>query len=322
MKTMFNKLLTKIKNGWVRVMYMKNKEGMWSWKLYRPLYFYYLLRNYWPLWLNVFNGSARRRYKKDLPRLDSIQQRIVKEFKTNGIAFTSLDELFPGENLLDKLRDYSNELVEGTRRRVDKPFLVTFWERHPEIDLANPYLAFALNKKIVDIANGYMGMFSKFFMYSLNLTTPMPASARAIGSQNWHRDPEDKKLCKVFIYLNDVDETAGPFIYIKESNFGGRLGNLFPAKVTKGYSMKNPENENLLPKKNIKISTGRAGTVIFCDTAGIHKGGYATGKERLMFTAGFCSQASLWPPKYFVPDGGIRGLDRLDPAVKFALTKW
>jgi len=34
--------------------------------------------------------------------------------------------------------------------------------------------------------------------------------------------------------------------------------------------------------------------MIFCDTIGLHKGGYATQKERVLFTGGYCSSASAW----------------------------
>ena len=51
----------------------------------------------------------------------------------------------------------------------------------------------------------------------------------------------------------------------------------------------------VIPPEAIKTFTGKAGTMIFCDTSGLHQGGYATGKERIMSTFGYYSHASLWP---------------------------
>ena len=39
-----------------------------------------------------------------------------------------------------------------------------------------------------------------------------------------------------------------------------------------------------VPKNDIRVCTGRAGTVVFCDTTTLHRGGYATKSERTMFT--------------------------------------
>ena len=66
---------------------------------------------------------------------------------------------------------------------------------------------------------------------------------------------------------------------------------------------------------------GKAGTMIFCDTAGIHRGGYATKNERIMFTAGYRTPASPWPVRYKLTDVAKKEIAelRLSEPVRYAL---
>ena len=45
--------------------------------------------------------------------------------------------------------------------------------------------------------------------------------------------------------------------------------------------------------ERIETFTGQRGTLIFCNTSGFHRGGYATGKPRVLATWTYSSPASL-----------------------------
>ncbi len=160
-------------------------------------------------------------------------------------------------------------------------------------DMKNPFVELTLSPTILDVANSYMNMYTKLKYYDLALTIPVPAGSQAVQSQRWHRDPEEKKIVKVFIYLNDVDSTAGPFFHVNGSNYEGKYGRLFPQKPPEGFYPPEGAVEKAIAKEDIREMTGRAGTLMFCDTSGIHRGGYATAKERLMYTAFFASPSSI-----------------------------
>jgi hypothetical protein len=166
-----------------------------------------------------------------------------------------------------------------------------------------------------------MDMYSKFFMQSLILVAPV-GEAAPISSQRWHRDPEDKKICKVFIYLNDVDEEAGPFIYAKKTHADGKWGGLFPQKPPQGrIDINESVLKRVLPEENFQAVTGRVGSVVFADPAGIHRGGHARSKQRLMSTSGFCSAASLWLPKFKYP--ATEDVEKIpESSVRYALQPW
>jgi ectoine hydroxylase-related dioxygenase (phytanoyl-CoA dioxygenase family) len=175
-----------------------------------------------------------------------------------------------------------------------------------------------MNQCILDIVNSYMQMYTKLNYYYLTQTIPV-CNTRATYSQCWHRDPEEPRMCKMFIYLSDVDETAGPFIYIPYTVRGQKWSHLFPQKPPSG-NYPPEESVKKLPQHETRLTiTGTAGIVIFCDTTGLHRGGYATVKDRVMFTAFYTSPRWSEPQRYKRSDTSGRYLKDLSPQARYAL---
>src|SRR3989344_3672043 len=260
--------------------------------------FFYFVRNSWPVWFFILNREGRRKYKKAPPSLGAVEKRIVADLKTYGIATSSLEELFPGKNLFPELLEYAIPLKEEARVKSKKVFLKNLFDLRPLLDFSNPYVKFALNEKVLNIISSYLKLYPKFRGYTLNVTTPMETGSVPIDSQRWHRDPEDKIVVKMFLYLTDVDRGSGPFIYIRGSHHLGKYRKLFPTAPPAGSYPLAEEVAKIIPKPDIKINTGRAGTIIFCETSGLHKGGFATQKERLMSTSIYASSAATSPKVY------------------------
>jgi hypothetical protein len=282
-------------------------------------YPYYLIRNVWPVWYFILNSESKKYYMQNFPNLNGLQKKIVSEFKENGIVITHIDELFPGKNLLPELQSFVNKNRNNGEIRSGKPFLMSLLPLPPVLDLSNPFIKLALTSEVINIVNSYMGLCVKLFDFSLDITLPVGKDASPFRSQNWHRDPGDKKMCKFFLYLNDVEEESGPFVYVPKSQYGGKWRRIFPQRPPRGYYPPPDEVEKMIPKSDIKVCTGKAGTIIFADTTG-----YATLKERHMFTAGFDSLASLRPIGYKLPvsyDIFLKNIENLDPAVHYSLTK-
>lgn len=167
-----------------------------------------------------------------------------------------------------------------------------------KLDAENPFIRFSLSKKIHNIAGDYLKLKPLFNSFYLMSTIVVPGGSEEYLSQRWHRDPEDKKLVKVFLYLNDVDEGTGPFTYIKGSQYGGKWRNVFPQRPPAGSYPPAGEVEKIIPQSDVKICTALAGTIIFCDTSGLHKGGFSTERSRLMSMSCFVSEASKYPKNY------------------------
>jgi ectoine hydroxylase-related dioxygenase (phytanoyl-CoA dioxygenase family) len=148
---------------------------------------------------------------------------------------------------------------------------------------------------MLDVVNTYLGLWSKLSYVDQWYTIPTQADAGRVASQRWHRDYNGRYLVKVFVYMTDVDEGSGPFEYVPQSHArGGRYAQVFPWEVF-GEDLY-PRAEELrrrVPPEAARTLTAPAGTVIFCDTTGFHRGGFATRSPRVMGVLNYVSQASL-----------------------------
>ena len=154
------------------------------------------------------------------------------------------------------------------------------------------------------------------------LTRITPPGTEAAHSQRWHRDPEDKKILKMFVYLSDVDEGAGPLNYVSKSNHGGKWRKVFPQNPPAGSYPPQGAVDKIIPREDIKIGLGKSGTIVFGDTSGLHKGGYATEKERLQLWVGYVSFASFSKPKFIYPENFEEKIKTLNQISQYVLKKW
>src|SRR3989344_904416 len=229
-----------------------------------------------PFFMNLKNRRAKKAYALQKHELSDVQQKILSDLERDGLAFVHLDELFPGENVLPTLQTFvEKEFINASVGR-NKKFLTFLWNNFPVFSLSNPIIKLALEPKIVEVANAYTGLFSRFAFFSVNRTI-VSHDASAQGSQRWHRDPGmgDERMVKVFVYLNDVtDIGTGPFMFVKKTQRTGKWGKLFTAKQPDGVYPPDGAVESSELKESITPCFGRAGTLVFCDTTGLHKGGY------------------------------------------------
>lgn len=289
--------------------------------LIRIAYMYFRIRTWQPVWFYGVNRKNRRLFRECRGKIGTVQKRIVGDLRRDGIAVAHMDELFPGSDMMMRFQAYVTQEVAEAETKTHKSFLKNVWDAVPMIDMKNPFVPLALSNMILPTVNEYMRMCSYFFYLTLNITTPVNPGSEAVQSQRWHGDPEDKIMCKVFLYLTDVDEGSGPFTYVLGTQYGGRWRHLFHDQPPRGMRAPlRPINELVLAS-DIKLCTGRAGTIIFCDTSGYHRGGYATKRERIMLTLGYCSCASAYPMRVRFEKGFIDEMAhrKINLAAQFAL---
>ena len=140
--------------------------------------------------------------------------------------------------------------------------------------LSDVWLRIAVSDPVLDIVNGYTGQPRKLTYVDNGYTVPNPNATKRVASQRWHRDPDDDHIVKMFIYFSDVDEEACSFEYVRDSAAGGRYGDLFAWEKDGDFYPPGEELEAAVDSDDRLTMTGPAGTVIFCDTAGFHRGGY------------------------------------------------
>jgi len=279
------------------------------------------------------NRASRRRYAGRAPALDEVQRGVLDRLHEEGYASLPFSELVPEPAVWEELEANAGAFVVDTeaglareregggselRRRAGKEFLVRKYSWGVELGLDDPWLRLGINPRLLDVANAYLEMWSKLEYVDVWYTSPAGDEDRR-SSQRWHRDFNDRHLLKAFVYLVDVDEQTGPFEYVPRSAPGGELEQLWPWRpLGENYP---PEDEfaNRIDGRSVTF-TAPKGTIIFCNTAGFHRGGFATGNARVLATLTWDSPASLKALSernyVFVPRNGVA----LDAPQRFALS--
>jgi hypothetical protein len=227
---------------------------------------------------------------------------VLETLRADGIAVARFDDLFGEELWQDAVADITPfvaatdaraaELSEQERGRGKEEVIVRrFYGKGDDKEthryaLSDPWLRIAASDTILDIVNGYAGEQTRLTYVDNWYTVPYPHATERVASQRWHRDPEDDHIVKMFIYFSGVDEEAGPFEYVRSSAAGGRYGDLFAWRDGHLYPA-GEELEAVVDPDDRLTLTGPAGTVIFCDTAGFHRGGFARTKPRILMISTF-----------------------------------
>ena len=196
--------------------------------------------------------------------------------------------------------------------RAGKEFVVRLHSYGVELGLDDPWFRACASRRMLDLANTYLGLWSKLEYVDLWYSVPQPEEAARIASQRWHRDFNDKHLLKAFLYLVDVDEGVGPFQYVPGSAPGGRYGDAWPWRPLGDNYPPEDDLESRIPGEAVKTFTGPKGTLLFCNTAGFHRGGFATTAPRVLATATYSSPASLaaLSERSYLFTGSLEELDR------------
>ena len=269
------------------------------------------------------------------PELDDVQRAAVEALRADGIAVLDVRSLL-GEELWNEavsdVEPFIRETEEATRDAGDRPgskdelIVRRFFTRagvkvdgqkpeKPRFSIGAPWLRIAAAERLVDVVNSYRGELTRLYEVDNWYTVPYPRSSERIASQQWHRDPEDAHVVKVFVYFTDVDEGAGPFEYVRGSAAGGRYDHLWPWADGHRY-VAAEELEPAVSAEDRLTVTGPAGTMIVCDTGGFHRGGFARTRARVLSTSTYLLDG-LRKRRFKVDYTGQQG--SLAPQVKFAL---
>lgn len=258
----------------------------------------------WRYLANLRPTVAYRRMRKPLYPTHA---ELVATLKHDGIAITSIEELFGSAQLFQELEAAVSKHEASLRNDIDKAradvnrpgrnksYVFKLLGSIPTLDPSNIFVRIALQPEVLSITNHYFGMLTKLRYY--NVWRNFPTKAAPKESQLWHRDPEDRYILKMFIYLTDVDEGAGPLSYAPGTHMQGRVKARPPSRrVREGRTnvrrTEDAQMNTTVPKAQWITAVGPKGTVVFVDTAGLHKGGFARDRERSVYTCMFTSQAS------------------------------
>ncbi len=120
-------------------------------------------------------------------------------------------------------------------------------------------------------------------------------------AEKFHRDVDDIDFIKLFVYLTDVDEEAGPHVFMKGSHLVDRCTTI------RRYD--DSEVHAALGKQNEVRFVGPAGTAFLEKTYGFHRGYPPISRPRLIFQVLFSLRETIYGPKAPFVDAKARGLD-------------
>jgi phytanoyl-CoA dioxygenase PhyH len=273
------------------------------------------------------NRSARKRFAANGSAVDDVQRRLVESLDREGYVTLPFSELV-GEDIWHAVEAQGEAFIAETDRtlvaggrgkvRAGKEFVMRAYSfEGATLGADNAWFSACASRRMLDVAAAYLRLVPKLSYVDLWYTAQQPGTDERLASQNWHIDFDDKYLLKAFVYLSDVDADHGPFEYVPGSQPGGPHHSVRPW-VPMGYGRVLDEDvAKSVPAAEIATFTGPKGTLILCNTSGLHRGGFATAGPRILATATYCSPASL---KALSNRNYESALESDDPVVRYALS--
>jgi len=261
------------------------------------------------------NPESRSRFEAHTPELDPRQREVFGGLEDKGLSIVPLTDFFPDANqdLWTELRARGDAFIErveaerekrlakeakkGRKKGLGKgDYIMRLLGKDvPTLPADDPWLRLGISDRVLDVVNSYFGLWSKLTYVDLWYTPPAQPGVERVSSQRWHRDYNDARLVKVFVYLTDVEEDTGPLEFVMGSTPNGEYGNVWPWRpVSNDLYPPQDEFDERIPKSAQVALTAPEGSMIFCNTSGFHRGGYATGtRPRVMAVYNYSSPASL-----------------------------
>lgn len=247
---------------------------------------------------------ALRQHAKKLPALTAQDRLIVDTCRKEGAFVTSLEVLgLTSSSMLEEAEKLLVAMQADLASRTD----VTTWgtcenPAYPQIFTVTDLPVFsqwAQNQRLLNIIENYVGLPVAF--QGVHLRRDF-ANERPVTTELWHKDLEDRRVIKLFVYLSDVAAAAGPYEYIPRSKVTPAIARQIKASFAKRVTV-NPydmgitddEMAAIIPRSDWRACEGAAGTVLLSDPVAVfHHGKSRTqGRSALFFV--YTAQDPLRP---------------------------
>ncbi|MCB7128039.1 MAG: phytanoyl-CoA dioxygenase family protein [Candidatus Brocadiales bacterium] len=269
-------------------------------------------------WVLNFDRVLRHRLEEGS---DQYLNAYVETLRREGIALLRPEEIFDQDGLLlldeiaalvgDKLqeREVQEMLRGGHSGSGRKEFFYPLFAG--DYEAGSPFIQLALQPRLLEVVNRYMGMRSYLRSVEAWLNFPTPGVAKE--TQLWHRDGDDFMNVKVFVYLTDVDENNGPFCFIPRTHLTGDLNaaqdlvgkdgevivkagcHIGKVPAGTGGRVTDEDMAKAIPKEHWKVCTAPAKTVVVADTTAYHRGLKPVTGHRLLLQLQYTSGRPWWP---------------------------
>jgi hypothetical protein len=233
-----------------------------------------------------FEEKVRRtRYARGVAK-----PRDVEDLRLSGICHPSIDIALREELIRTGLSLWRS--IGEEHRRTNKGYLKGFIAKDllaGRIDNRSIFVRFASQPDVVDLVAAYFGEAPYLSYVALDLSENVDGELSM--SQLWHRDHDDTKVVKLFVYLTDVDsELNGPFNFIPPE----------PSARINAIEATHLADDKVflrVPRDAVIRVTASAGAAFLVDTGRCYHMGsrVAPGRYRLMYTASYISRPAIYP---------------------------
>ena len=193
----------------------------------------------------------------------------VRSLKKLGWGKFLRGELLTDSALVEPLIKRANELLESQTELQESAKKVTSTSKNFKISINELFnksdlLNVITDTNLIQVVRGYLN--TKFLLRQVEVWWDCPVPGDERDSQTFHVDGEDPHMLKVFVYLSDVKESDGPFVFVEKSH---RMFNQFYLICKNGVA---GIEQSMMPKENVRYCIGNAGDIFMADTNGFHKG--------------------------------------------------
>jgi hypothetical protein len=286
-------------------------------------------------WSSVLNARAARMHQRCPLPVGEWQRPIVEQLLEEGVATMPVEALTGGADIFARLATQERAVVESQREEIARGRAALASTAPAGAGLYKGYLVrhdptahglmfdaacaqMMLHPELLALVNGALGVYGQMRKLEFWYTLAAPGQ-QPVYSQLWHRDYEDLKLVKAFVYMASVDEGSGAFAFVRGTHCGPLLDGA-PRRMTPKAANRFDDEEmsSWVPRDRWFTAAGPAGTLVLAMTKGFHKGGLAVDMDRRLLTASYLSP---WCRDYFLtqPVAGVPA--DAHPAIRWAASQ-
>ena len=264
-------------------------------------YYYAVRQSRW--YRDRANRKAREAFLANPRPLNDVQRQCLDELREHGVTCISSEMLFGDADILARLQREAHRLLSApdvreqidNRRATNQPkwYVIRALGYHMQISLSDPLAELFTHPQLLAVVTHYFGMWNRLGYADIWYNLVAKEGEPSIDSERWHRDHEDAQIVKVYFYVDAVDEAGGPLHYVRGSHAAGKYAELYPRKPSIGSYPPPGAVEGNIDADACQVCTGPAGTLVLCDTAGLHRGGRTTTKPRILVTGTYVSNVGV-----------------------------
>lgn len=236
-------------------------------------------------WLSDATYQRRRRqWESQLPPLDQVDATLVDRLNVDAIDVRAVDDYrIPGTS---ELKSALDRALLPLRER-DSRGVSTLRPSQDEMVQDLALWHWGLQERLLDIVENYLGVPARYYGADVRREV---ADRAVSGVRQWHRDIEDRRMVKILVWLNNVDDQGGPFAYIpvEDSVIAARH-----LRYVAGF-VSNARLHSVVPEDRVRTVTGPRWTALMADnTRLMHRATPPTARDRYSVTFTWSSRRPI-----------------------------